>query len=124
MADSKTVLMVDDDQVLNEMYSERLKGEGFEVVSATNGEEALKKASDVTPAVILLDVMMPKMNGLEVLKRLRANDKTREIPVIVLTALIQQLDEIKNSLQAKDSYLIKSETLPAQVVEKVKEAIG
>lgn len=123
MVENKKVLIVDDDLVLNEMYGERLEAEGFEVISAIGGEQALKKVSD-KPAVIILDVMMPKINGMAVLKELRENSETKDIPVIVLTALIQEVDEIKKLMTPKDSYLIKSKITPAEVVESVKKAIS
>src|SRR3989344_4209139 len=85
----KSILLVDDDLTLREMYAERLKAEGFQVNSAKDGEEALQMASDNHPNIILLDIMMPKINGLDVLKKLKEQPDTKDIPVIVLTALIQ-----------------------------------
>lgn len=124
MSETKRIMVVDDDVVLNEMYGERLKEEGFEVVSARSGQEALDLCAKEVPAAMVLDIMMPKMNGLDVLKKLRENEETKNIPVIILTALIQKLEDIKSKLGPHDSYLIKSESTPAQVVDKIKSAVG
>ncbi|MEX2361712.1 MAG: response regulator, partial [Patescibacteria group bacterium] len=85
----RSILLVDDDLTLREMYFERLKAEGFTVEMAKDGEEALAKAADIKPSIILLDIMMPKINGLDVLRKLKEGEVTKNIPVIVLTALIQ-----------------------------------
>ncbi len=123
MAERKKVLIVDDDMILRQMYAERLKGEDFEVLMAGDGQEAIEMAAKDKPDVILLDIMMPKMNGIDALKKLRAEADTKSIPVVVLTALLQQIDQIKGLLGPKDSHLIKSETMPGAVVEKIKAAV-
>ena len=119
----KSILLADDDLTLREMYSERLKAEGFTVEMAKDGEEALAKASEVHPNLILLDVMMPKMNGLDVLKKLREQSDTANIPVIVLTALIQDREKLESITRGADGYIVKSETMPGDVIAKVKEVI-
>lgn len=124
MAELKKVLIVDDDMILRQMYAERIKGESFEIVTAGDGEEAIEVAIKEKPDVILLDIMMPKMNGIDAMKRLRAETGTKSIPIVVLTALLQQIDQIKGLVGPRDSYLIKSETMPAAVVDKIKEAVS
>lgn len=124
MADKKKVLIVDDDLILRQMYGERLESENLEILTAGDGEEAIEVSKKEQPDVILLDVMMPKMNGIDAFKAFRADDTTKAIPVVILTALLQQIDQVKKILGPKDSYLIKSETMPVEVVEKIKEAIG
>lgn len=120
MADSyKSVLLVDDDMTLREMYAERLKAEGFSVEMAKDGEEALQKANDLHPNIILLDVMMPKLNGQEVLKRLKAEPSTANIPVIILTALIQDRERMEAVTSGADDYVVKSETMPGDVIHKI-----
>lgn len=119
----KSVLLADDDLTLREMYSERLKSAGFTVEAAKDGEEALAKAKDLHPNIILLDIMMPKMNGLDVLKQLKAADDTKSIPVIVLTALIQDRDKMESITSGADDYIVKSETMPGDVIEKVKAVL-
>jgi DNA-binding response OmpR family regulator len=117
------VLIVDDDMTLRELYEERMKAEGFTIVSASDGEEAIEKTAKEKPDVILLDIMMPKINGIDVMKMLREKDETANIPIIVLTALIQEIDKIKDMMKPYDGYLVKSEVMPKDVVEKVKKAI-
>jgi len=124
MAESfKSILLVDDDLTLREMYSERLKADGFTVEMAKDGEEALSKATDIQPNVILLDIMMPKINGLDVLKRLREQEETKNIPVIVLTALIQDREKMESITRGADDYIVKSETMPGEVIQKIKTVL-
>lgn len=119
----KTILLVDDDITLREMYEERLKAEGFTIESATDGEEALQKAKEAKPNVVLLDIMMPKINGLDVLKMLKSDDETKDIPVILLTALIQDVDKQKGLAYGADDYIVKSETMPGEVIEKIQKVL-
>ena len=119
----KSVLLVDDDLTLREMYAERLKAEGFVVEMAKDGEEALQKATDSKPSIVLLDIMMPKINGLDVLKRLKSQDDTKNIPVIVLTALIQDRDRLQSVTQGADDYIVKSEIMPGEVIQKIKTVL-
>jgi len=124
MADQyKSILLVDDDLTLREMYSERLKAEGFSVETAKDGEEALQKAADLHPNVILLDVMMPKINGLDVLKKLREQDDTKDTAVIVLTALIQDREKMESITRGADDYIVKSETMPGEVIQKIHDVL-
>lgn len=116
----KSVLLVDDDLTLREMYAERLKAEGFSVEMAKDGEEALQKATDLHPNMILLDIMMPKVNGLDVLKKLKEQAETSDIPVIVLTALIQDREKMESITRGADDYIVKSETMPGDVIGKIK----
>lgn len=115
----KSILLVDDDMTLREMYAERLKAEGFQVVAAKDGEEALQIATDTHPNIILLDIMMPKINGLDVLKKLKEQAETKDIPVIVLTALIQDRERMESVTRGADDYIVKSETMPGEVIAKV-----
>src|SRR3990167_5303752 len=124
MEESKIILLVDDDLTLREMYEERLKAEGFNIIQATNGEEALQKAKESKPNVILLDIMMPKVNGFDVLKELKADDDLKDIPVIILTALIQDVDRVQGKKLGAVDYIVKSETMPGEVIAKIKNAIG
>jgi len=124
MGEGKKILIVDDDLTLREMYEERLKFDGFVVIGASDGEEALEKTRQEMPNLILLDIMMPKMNGVDVLNHLRSDEATKNIPVIVLTALVQEIDKVKALMTPKDGYLIKSEQMPKEVLAKVHEIIG
>ncbi len=119
----KSILLVDDDLTLREMYMERLKAEGFSVEMAKDGEEALAKAADLKPNIILLDIMMPKINGLDVLKKLKQDSATANIPVIVLTALIQDREKMESITRGADDYIVKSEMMPGDVIEKIKNVL-
>jgi len=121
--DFKSVLLVDDDLTLREMYCERLKAGGFTVEMAKDGEEALQKARDNHPNVILLDIMMPKINGLDVLKQLKSDDATKTIPVLILTALVQDRERLESATRGADGYIVKSETMPGEVVDKIKAVL-
>lgn len=123
MLDGKKVMVVDDDVTLLDMYIERIKAEGANVSKATDGEQALIEIKKDKPEVILLDVMMPKMNGFDVLKALKADSATADIPVIILTALNDdQKRGVGMKLGAID-YIVKADTLPIDVVKKVKSAL-
>jgi len=117
------ILIVDDDIILRQMYEERLKAEGYEVSSATDGGEALKVAKEKPQNLILLDIMMPKINGLDVLKMLKADEDTKKVPIILLTALIQDVDKQKGLAFGADDYIVKSETMPGEVIEKIKRVL-
>lgn len=124
MEESKVILLVDDDLTLREMYDERLKAEGFDIIQASNGDEALRKAKENKPNIILLDIMMPKVNGFDVLKELKADPELKDIPVIILTALIQDVDRVQGKKLGATDYIVKSETMPGEVLVKIKNAIG
>ena len=119
-----TILLAEDDIILAELYTERLKQEGFTVVHASNGEDALKFVEEYHPALIILDVMMPKMNGLDVLKNLKENSETAKIPVIIVTALVQEIEKINKMMNQADAYIVKSEVLPGEIIEVVKKKLG
>ena len=117
------VLIVDDDQTLCDMYAERLKAEGFEVVVAHNGEEGVAKATQYMPNVILLDLMMPKVNGFNTLEILKSTEETKNIPVLLLTALIQEENKRRGLQAGAEDYIIKSETMPGDVIVKIKAGV-
>lgn len=120
MFEQKVILVVDDDLTLLEMYMERIKSEGAIVLVAKNGEEAIQLAKENHPNVILLDIMMPKINGLDVLKSLKEDEITREIPIIMLTALADP-DKVKQAYDlGVNDYVVKSEVLPMDVIAKVR----
>jgi DNA-binding response OmpR family regulator len=106
--DKKKILVVDDETGLVEIIRMRLKQEGYDVVTAGDGEEGLKKARNDKPDLILLDVSMPKMTGEEVLAKLKADNSTKEIPVIMITAMSEVDDIVKYMTKggAKD-YIVK-----------------
>lgn len=118
------ILIVDDDPTILGMYQERLKLEGYEVIVAKNGEEALARAVDSAPHLILLDLNMPRVGGFDALEILKSTTGTKNIPVIVLTAYNQPefIDRAKKD-KAED-YIIKANTTPSQIVEKIKTVLA
>lgn len=121
--DGTTILLAEDDLILAELYTDRLKQEGFTVIHASNGEDALKFVGEYNPNLIILDIMMPKMNGLDVLKALKENSETNHIPVIIVTALVQEIEKINKMMNPADAYIVKSEVLPAEIIEEVKKRL-
>ena len=103
------------------MYQKILSFEGFEVETAADGEEGWQRAKVLKPALILLDFMMPKLNGLQVLEKLKADPETATIPVVMLTNLAAPQEAELASKMGVTKYIIKSETEPKQVVELVRE---
>lgn len=117
------VLIVDDDAFLSGIYATKLELEGFQVVTGRDGEEALKLAASEKPDLILLDVLMPKLDGFEVLKRLKADPATKDAPVIMLTNLGQKEDIEKGMEEGAVDYLIKAHFVPAEAVDKIKKVL-
>jgi DNA-binding response OmpR family regulator len=117
------VLIVDDDAFLSGIYATKLELEGFAVVSARDGDEGLKAAAAERPDLILLDVLMPKLDGFEVLKRLKSAEETKAIPVIMLTNLGQKEDIEKGLEGGAVDYLIKAHFVPAEAVAKIKSVL-
>ena len=104
---AKKILVVDDERHIVRLVEVNLQRAGYDVVSAYDGVEALEKITAEKPEMIILDVMMPRMDGFEVLKELRGNAETKDIPVIMLTAKAQDADIFKGWSSGVDSYLTK-----------------
>jgi CheY-like chemotaxis protein len=104
---SKKILVVDDEQSVRDFFQLVLPAEGYEVTMATNGAEALLKAQEEQPNLVLLDWMMPLMDGLTTLKMLKNNETTRHIPVVMLTAKQQPRDFAEASIEGADAYIAK-----------------
>jgi len=123
MKEKKNILLVEDDAFVCDIYQTKLEQEGYKLILANNGLEAMKKLEEGIPDLILLDIVMPYMDGLEVLKKLKAEEKWKKIPVIILTNLSQK-EEVEEGLGiGADDYLIKSHFTPSEVVEKVKSML-
>ena len=118
------VLMVDDDKMLLDMYKERLELAGFKVESSTNGEECLAKIHQVKPDIILLDIMMPKVNGYDTLASIKSDPATKDIPVIMLSALVRDINKSRAIEAGADDYIIKSEVMPADVIKKIENVLS
>src|SRR6266540_859423 len=120
----KRILFVEDDDALAGVYLVRLQAEGFDVKRVANGEDALATAISYHPDLILLDVMMPKVNGFDVLDILRNTPETVNIKIVMLTALSQEADRKKAEDMGVDDYLVKSQVVIADVVDRVKLHLG
>jgi twitching motility two-component system response regulator PilH len=118
------ILITEDDSLMSRMYQKIFTFEGYEVVLATNGEEGVEKARSERPTIILLDVMMPKMNGMQALEKLKADPDTKSIPVIMLTNLAGQQDAETALSKGAVKYIVKSEYEPKQVATMVKEILA
>ncbi len=125
MTTTKTkILIVEDDPLMMRLYSKVFTIEGYAVVTAVDGEEGLLQAHTEIPTLILLDVMMPKMNGLQLLEKLKADATTKKIPVIMLTNLTGEVDAETAISKGAVKYIVKSEYEPKQVVNMVKELLN
>ena len=120
---AKKILIIDDERDLAEMISFRLEANGFEVSSALGGPSGIEKANTFKPDLIILDLMMPGMDGYEAAKRLKADVHTSKIPIIILTAAVSpELEQRVRSISAADCITKPFE--PKDLVEKVKKALG
>jgi len=125
-ADKIKILIVEDDEDTREIYSKALSLKGFEVITATNGKEGLEKAIKDIPNLILLDILMPIMDGFTVLKELRKGDEqVKKIPVILLTNLSADSEEIVTKVAETEPvyYIVKASYTIKQLIDKVKEVL-
>ena len=118
------ILIVEDDALMSRMYQKAFSFEKYEVEMAADGEEGLEKVRPFKPTLILLDVMMPKKNGLEVLEELKANEGLKAIPVVMLTNLAGTADAETAMAKGAVKYIVKSEHDPKEVVDIVKEILA
>lgn len=123
MANPK-ILFVDDDNFLRKVYEAELKEKNFDVVLASDGEEGLEKAQLEDPDLIILDMIMPKKSGFEVLTELQRNQKTRNIPVIILSNLGQEDDKKKGVDLGAVDYLIKDNITLGILVDKINQYLN
>lgn len=119
-APAKKILLVEDDDALANVYETRLQAEGFDIRRVPNGEDALSAALEYKPDLIILDVMMPKVSGFDVLDILRNTPDTVDVKVIMLTALSQDSDRQRAESLGVNDYLVKSQVVIADVVQRVK----
>lgn len=124
MDTKKKILLVEDDEALAGVYKSRLDIEGFDTKWVGNGEEALSAAIEFKPELILLDAMMPKISGFDVLDILRNTPETSQIRVIMLTALSQPKDKERAESLGVNDYLVKSQVVIGDVIERVKFHLG
>lgn len=120
---SKRILLVEDDDALASVYLVRLQAEGFDVRRVANGEDALAAAISYKPDLVLLDVMMPKVSGFDVLDILRNTPETANLKIIILTALSQEADKQRAFSLGVDDYLVKSQVVITDVIDRIKHLL-
>ena len=120
----KKILLVEDDEVLASVYRARLEMEDFEVMEVHDGEQALTAALKYRPDLMILDAMMPKISGFDVLDILRNTPETMNLQIIMLIALSQESDRERAEKLGVDEYLVKSQVMISDVIEKVREHLG
>lgn len=120
----KRILFVEDDDALASVYMIRLEAEGFVLQRVANGEDALAAAVSFRPDLVLLDVMMPKISGFDVLDILRNTPETANLKVVMLTALSQEADKKRAESLGVDEYLVKSQVVITDVIDRIKRHLG
>ncbi|MBL4693813.1 response regulator [Candidatus Gracilibacteria bacterium] len=120
MADSKKIMVVEDDRLVSKIYKIKLESKGYEVITAEDGDQALSLILSEMPDLIILDILMPSKSGFEVLDSIRANEQTKEIPVIVLTEANRSEEDLQKGLsKGANEYLVKSKSSLEQILEKI-----
>jgi len=118
------IVLIEDDSFLAGMYATKLNLEGFNVTQANDGLEGLEKVKEVKPDLILLDIILPKMDGFEVLESLKKSPETKDIPVIMLTNLGKKEEVDKGFEMGAQDYLIKAHFVPSEVIKKIKSYLS
>jgi len=118
------ILIIEDDGFLASIYAQKLELEGYEVAFATNGEDGLKLAQKDKPDLILLDLLMPQMDGFEVLEKVKADPAIQDVKVLVLSNLGQKEDVDRCMKLGAVGYMIKAHSLPEETVKRIKEILG
>ncbi|MBZ9572041.1 response regulator [Patescibacteria group bacterium] len=120
----KKILFIEDELALHQTFGNILREKGYEMISAFDGEEGLKLIKTEKPDLILLDLILPKINGFEVLKRLKEEKEIKKIPVIIITNL-EDMENINKALElGATTYLVKASYSPEEVLEKIKKILG
>ncbi|MDP2910267.1 MAG: response regulator [bacterium] len=120
---AKKILVVEDDKFLRELISQKLLKEGYDIVEAVDGEKGIENARKERPDLVLLDLILPGIDGFEVLAKLKADPKLSNIPVIILSNLGQKTDIEKGIEMGAVDYLIKAHFTPGEIIEKIKAII-
>jgi len=120
---SKKILIVDDDEKMLKLFGDFLLNEGFEIISANNGNDGVRLAIEKSPNLIILDVMMPGKDGGEVGKELLSNNKTKDIPIIFLTSLVSENEVGKSGNKIAGRLYISKSTDKKEIIKKIKEII-
>lgn len=116
----KKILIVEDDRFLRELMVRKLSHENFDIIEAIDGEEGVKKIKDVNPDLVLLDLILPGMDGFDVLTKMKEDSITSSIPVIILSNLGQREDVERGLKIGAVDYLVKAHFTPNEIIEKIK----
>lgn len=118
------ILIVEDDRYISKMYQLKLSLDGFDVQVADNGRIGIEKVKEFRPDIILTDILMPEVDGFEVIKQVKADEELKEIPILIMSNLGQE-DNIQKGLELGAlGYIVKSQYTPSKVVEKIKEILA
>ncbi|PIZ89423.1 MAG: response regulator [Candidatus Nealsonbacteria bacterium CG_4_10_14_0_2_um_filter_37_10] len=120
---AKTILIVEDDKFLRELITQKLIKEGYEISEAIDGEEGIKKIKEEKPDLVLLDLILPGIDGFEVLSKMKEDLALAQIPVIILSNLGQKEDVERGLKLGAVDYLIKAHFTPGEIIEKIKNAL-
>jgi len=120
---AKKILIVEDDKFLRELIVRKLTEEGYDAIEAFDGEEGAKKVKEENPELVLLDLILPGIDGFEVLASIKQNPQTSAVPVIILSNLGQTEDVEKGLKLGAVDYLVKAHFTPGEIIEKVKKAL-
>lgn len=122
--EQKTILIIDDDAFIAGIYATKLNVDGFNVIQAGDGLAGFEMAKENKPDIILLDVLMPKMDGFETLKKLKSTASTKNIPVLMLTSMGQKEDIDRGLNEGAADYLLKTQTLPTDAATKIRKILA
>lgn len=121
---AKKIVFIEDESATQRALSDVLQREGYKVVSALDGESGFRLVEDEKPDLVLLDLILPKMDGFEVLERLKKDPQTRDIPIVILTNL-ERMEDVERALElGAKTYLTKANYSLQEVVDKVKKTLG
>ena len=120
---NKKILIIEDDQRINKVYRAKLMVEGIDVAVALDGEEGLRKVYSEKPDLILLDLMLPKISGFDILKKIKSDPRVKDIPVLVLSNLAQEKEIEKGKALGAEDYLVKTNFSIQEVMDKIKRTL-
>ncbi|MBZ9569527.1 response regulator [Patescibacteria group bacterium] len=119
----ETILIIEDDKFLRDLMAQKLTKEGYEILEAIDGEIGIKKVREEKPDLVLLDLILPGIDGFEVLSRMKENPDLAKIPVIILSNLGQREDVERGLKMGAVDYLIKAHFTPREIIDKIKAAL-
>lgn len=120
---AKRILIIEDDEFLRSLLNTRLSAEGFSVSMAIDGKDGLKKIKEEKPDMVLLDLLLPIMDGFEVLSAAKSNESTKSIPVLILSNLGQKKDVDRGLKMGAADYIIKSQFTVEEIIDKIKKTV-